>query len=114
MPLGPNSLDFLCDNLTTKIRKLDVTKQRNFGDVQLKKLLNRCKKLTEFAFGFTSVSDESVDEIIATLSQTLTKIDPSHVISFDRLLELESMPKLNMIRLGWPDFSDKKRREVKV
>lgn len=113
VPLGPNSVDFLCDNLTTKITKLDVTKQRNFGDVQLKKLLNRCKRLTDFAFGFTSVTDEVVDEIISTLSHTLIRIDPSHEISFGRLLDFETMPKLKMIRLGWLNVSERKKKIVK-
>ena len=113
VPLGPNSVDFLCDNLTTKITKLDVTKQRNFGDVQLKKLLTRCKRLTDFAFGFTSVTDEAVDEIISNLSHTLLRIDPSHDISFGRLLDFETMPKLKMIRLGWLNVSDRKKKIVK-
>ena len=111
--LSQSCVDFLCDKLTTKIEKLDISGQVNFRDEQLKRMLRRCSKLTEFAFAFTSVSDESVDTITKILSPTLMKIDPSHVISFDRLLEFESMPKLKKLRLGWLQISDEEKEEVK-
>merc|ERR1719195_1120756 len=86
--LCQNSIDFMCENLTTTIEKLDISGQKFFGDEQLLTLLKRCNKLTEFSFGFTLVSDTSVDTIITTLSQTLIKIYPSHLISFPKLLQI--------------------------
>ena len=95
--LCQNSINFICENLTTTIEKLDISRQRFFGDEQLLTLLKRCNKLTEFSFGFTSVSDTSVDTIITTLSQTLIKINPSHLISFPKLLQIAKMPKLKVL-----------------
>jgi len=104
-----NYINYLCNNMSTNIEKLDISGQMNFGDDQLKMLLKRCKNLTEFAFGNTSVSDESVDIIIKTLSKSLIKIDPSHQIGCDRLLEIESMPKLKILRLGWLRLSKEEK-----
>ena len=87
----------MCENLTTTIEKLDISRQKFFGDEQLLTLLKRCNKLTEFSFGFTSVSDTSVDTVITTLSQTLIKINPSHLISFPNLLQIAKMPKLKVL-----------------
>ena len=87
----------MCENLTTTIEKLDISRQKFFGDEQLLTLLKRCNKLTEFSFGFTLVSDTSVDTIITTLSQTLIKINPSHLISFPKLLQIAKMPKLKVL-----------------
>ena len=105
----------ICDNLSTKIEKLDVTRQKNFGDEQLKKLLNRCDKLSEFAFGFTSVTDASVDTIIEKLSDTLIKIDPNDFISLKGLLRLnKSLPKLKVFRLGWLSLSNEEKEEAQL
>ena len=95
--LTKKCVKFICDNLTTKIRKLDVTGQRNFGDEELKTLLKRCNKLTEFAFQFSSVTDASVKTIIDNLSETLIKINCTGTISKHGLIELSSMPKLKVV-----------------
>ena len=39
------SINFLCENLTSKIEKLDMSGQIKFGDEQLKKLMIRYKTL---------------------------------------------------------------------
>ena len=65
--LSENCVDLMCDNLSTKIEKLDVTLQYNFGDKQLVKLLKRCKKLSEIALEGTPVSSEQKESIRRSL-----------------------------------------------
>ena len=75
--LCQESIDFVCENITPKIEKLDISWHDSFGDKQLNMLLGRCKKLTEFAFTDTKVSNKSVRTIIETLSPTLIKLEAS-------------------------------------
>ena len=75
--LSQESIDFVCENITPKIEKLNISWKDSFGDKQLNMLLSRCKKLTEFAFTGTKVSNKSVRTIIETLSPTLLKLEAS-------------------------------------
>ena len=53
--------------------------------------------LKEFSFGYTSVSDVSVNSIIEKLSSSLVKIDCGMNISMDKLKKLSKMPKLKVL-----------------
>lgn len=94
--LCSGSVDFICNNLTTTIEKLDITGQVNFGDDQFKTLIKRCNRINELSFFGTNVTDESVNTIIETLSQSLVKLRPGY-ISFPKKLELASMPKFKVL-----------------
>ena len=54
--LCEKSVEFICDNLSTKIKKLDISNQPNFGNNEIKTLLKRCNKLSELALVGTYVS----------------------------------------------------------
>ena len=87
------AIDFMCENLTNKIEKLDLTGQSKFGDRQLETLLTRCNKLTEFGFDQTSVKDHR--KIVEVLSGTLIKIMPTKM-NLPALLDLAQMPNLEV------------------
>ena len=108
--LCSGSVDFICNNLATTIEKLDITGQVNFGDDQFKTLLKRCNRITELSLSGTSVTDESVNTIIETLSQSLVKLEPGY-ISFPKKLELASMPKFKVLINS--RLSDEEREEVR-
>ena len=94
--LCEKSVDFISNHLTTKIEKLDISCQSNFGDDQFKTLIRRCNKLTELEFVGTSITEDSVGTIVESLSQTLVKLNGSE-FSFRKHLELASMPKLQVL-----------------
>ena len=91
--LSPSSVEFLCNNLSQNIRKLDLYRQGNFSDNDLKKLLYRCNKLTNLSLIETSVTDESVHMIIKKLSLTLVLLGCNN-FSFHKIKQLASFPKL--------------------
>ena len=96
--LCQESINFICENLTPKIEKLDISWHDTFDDKQLKTLLARCNKLTEFAFAATRVSNKSVRTIIEILSPILIKLEAStEHINLSGLLELASMPKIQFL-----------------
>ena len=63
--------------------------------------------MTEFNLLGTEVSDKSASTIIKTLSETLVKLDVGHSFSFQKKLELASMPKLQV--LANSDSSEKNK-----
>ena len=111
--ISQKTMDFFCANLTIGIEKLDISEQPMFGDNQLKRLVTRCKRLTELAFVDTNVSDESVDLIIQNLPQTLTKLEFGQVFSFPKLLKIASMPNLKVL-LVWDLPTNKKEELIKT
>ena len=110
--LSQESIDFICENLTPTIEKFDIRWDDDFGDKQLKKLLNRCNKLTELNFTGTQVSNKSVSTIIEKVSPTLTNLEAS-CFNLSDLLKLATMPKIQV--LGYdllPEEDQKKFEEI--
>ena len=95
--LSQESIDFICENLTPTIEKFDIRWDDDFGDKQLKKLLNRCNKLTELNFTGTQVSNKSVSTIIEKVSPTLTNLEAS-CFNLSDLLRLATMPKIQVLK----------------
>ena len=98
--LCPESVDYICNNLTTTIEKLDIKRQQNFGDDQCKTLMKRCTRITELSFGGTNVSNDSMNTIVETLYESQVKLRPG-LFSLRRKLKVAS------------HLSDKERRELR-
>jgi len=72
--LCPESVDFICNNLTTTIEKLDIAGQPNFGDDQIKTLLKRCNRITQLTLiDGTNVTKKSIE----TLSERRVRLRPA-------------------------------------
>ena len=66
----------------------------------------RCNWITELDFYCTELSDDSITSVIKYLKQSLEKLDISDCkeISFDKVLELKSMPKLRILNYGFKSW----------
>ena len=95
--LCSESVDFICNNLTTTIEKLDITGQLSFGDDEFKTLIKRCNRISELSFFGTNVTPDSMNTIVETLSESLVKLRPGIGFSFNSKLKLAYMPKLKVI-----------------
>jgi hypothetical protein len=104
--LCPESVDFICNNLTTTIEKLDISGQTNFGDDQFKTLIERCNRLTEVSFIKTNVTVDSMNAIVEDLSESLVKLRPSDYISFNKKLELLKSKFIVLIDSRLSNYSD--------
>jgi len=95
------SMDFICENLTSKIEKIDFGSRgipQELRDYQLTVLLRRCNKISELSMYFARVSNDSASTIIENLSQSLVKLEiDMDDFSFSRILELAAMPKLQVL-----------------
>ena len=66
----------------------------------------RCNWITELDIHCTELSDDSITSVIKYLKQSLEKLDISDCkeISFDKVLELKSMPKLRILNYGFKSW----------
>ena len=98
--LCPESVDYICNNLTITIEKLDMYGQPNFGNDQCKTLMKRCNRITELSFLGTKVTDDSMNTIIEMLYESRVKLRPG-LFSFRKKLKLVS------------HLTDKEREELR-
>ena len=97
------STDYLVNNLTVNIQKLNICGM-NINDHQLKVLVTRCNKITEFNL---KISNESVNHILAYLQSTLEKLSYcGRMYSMFKMFELKSMKKLKLLELRGYNESD--------
>ena len=71
--LSKESIDYLVNNLTDNILKLNLNGIK-IEDDQLKVLVTRCNKITELNLNGTDVSNESVEHLLTYLHSTLGTI----------------------------------------
>ena len=64
--LSQDSIDYLVNNLTANILKLNLN-DVNIRDDQVKVLVTRCNKITELNLNGTDISNGSVDHLLAHL-----------------------------------------------
>ena len=96
--LSEQSINYLANNLTEKVVKLDLGSQIFVEDEHVMKLIQRCKKLTELSLNGTSISYNSLVCIIENLKHSLVILRLCNTaLSFDELLELKEMPKLKVL-----------------
>ena len=95
--LCSESVDFICNNLTTTIEKLDITGQLSFGDDEFKTLIKRCNRISELSFFGTNVTPDSMNTIVEKLSESLVTLRPGIGFSFNSKLKLAYMPKLKVL-----------------
>lgn len=96
--LSEKSIEYLVNNLTVKMEKLSLFHLSAVSDEYIKILVRRCNRLSALDLGSTSITDDSLTSIIENLS-ALKEIDigGSEEISYDKLLELNTMPWLEVL-----------------
>ena len=69
--LSEESINYLANNLTEKVEKLNLGYQRLVEDEHVMKLIPRCKRLTELNLNGTSISPNALRCIIENLKHSL-------------------------------------------
>ena len=100
--LSKDSINFLVKNLTPKVEKLSLGYLKNLKDEHVKALVARCNKLSVLNLQNTTIANDSLTHLSENLPYTLEKL---HVgwcghITYDKLTELKSMPKLKVLNWG--------------
>ena len=106
LSLCGRSIDYLVNNLTTKIEKLCLS-NADINDEQVKILVTRCKKLSVLDLSFTyrsngyrkCITDNSLTHIIEHLKPTLQElnVEGCENLSYSKLVQLRLMPHLKKL-----------------
>jgi hypothetical protein len=92
------SINYLANNISEKVEKLDLGYQRFVKDAHVKKLIPRCKRLTELNLRGTSISPNSLTCIIENIKHSLVIIRLCNTnLNFDEIAELGAMPTLKVL-----------------
>ena len=104
--LKGQAIDYLVNNLTTKIEKLSLPCAA-ITDEQVKTLVSRCKKLSVLDLSYTyrsdnfqrRITDNSLTHIIEHLKPTLKElnVEGCENLSYSKLVQLRSMPHLKKL-----------------
>ena len=91
----PESVTFLCNNLTPTIRKLSLFNQFWLKDENVQALVTRCDKINELNICsiFASITNKAITYIVKNLSNTLVKLGIGYETEAI-LQELQLMEKL--------------------
>ena len=96
--LSEESINYLANNISEKVAKLNLGDQIFVTDEHVMKLIPRCKKLTELNLDGTSITTNALSCIIENLKHTLVILSLRNTnLNFDKLLVLKAMPKLQVI-----------------
>ena len=96
--LGQDSVNYLSNNLTPKIRKLNLSHLKAVRDENIEDLTTRCNKLTALDLAQTSITNICLIFIIRNLKFTLEQLDISDTsVNYDGIVELKSMQKLQVL-----------------
>ena len=88
----------IAHNLTPKIKKVDLSRNKNLKDRHVKILVQRCNQISELDLNFTSITKDSVDSIATHLNSSLEKLDVSYTeIDSTALLQLRSVRTLKVL-----------------
>jgi hypothetical protein len=113
--LKGEAIDYLVNNLTTKIEKLSLSCAA-ITDEQVKTLVSRCNKLTVLDLSHPGGSYEtrriltgnSINHIIEHLKPTLQElnIEGCESLGYDKLAQLRLMPHLKKLKIEMRDHDE--------
>jgi len=96
----------LVNNLTTNILKVNLGNQECVQDEHVNTLVSRCNKITELDLSGTSITNDSLESIIAHL-KSLEKLDLDFTnIDLSSILQLKSIPTLKILRCFYGQNED--------
>ena len=96
-------MDYLANNLTTKIEKLNLSGQIYLEDKHVNSLVIRCNKIVALNLGLTSITENCLNSISENLNLSLEELDLSEYINPITCAEiywhLRSISKLKILNL---------------
>ena len=92
------TIQVIVDNLTPTLLKASFALQTNHKDEHVKKLVQRCNKITHLDLRFSPITNDSVQSIIQHLNTSLEEFNVVYTeIDFDALLQLKSVATLKLL-----------------
>ena len=110
--LPDDDLEFLARNISPNVVKVNLT-NHDINDGLLKVLLSRCNKVKVLILEATAISEYSLKTIRQYLNPTLEELRLSYCWSVTSVLELKSMPRLQILDLITTKQEEKKIQNLR-
>ena len=95
--LCEDSINYLVNNLTKNILKLDISDQKFIREEDVIMLVSRCNKLIALNLGFFELTNNSIKKIIEYLKSSLEELQVSRAkIDFECPAALKSLTRLRI------------------
>ena len=108
------SLSYLVNNLTPEVERLNIGSLRQLNNEHVKVLVARFNKLSVLNLKNTTITNDSLTHIIKNLQHSLEKLNVRycHFITYAKVTELRSMPKLRLLKYGQSWKMDDREKEA--
>ena len=105
--MSEDSMDFFVNNLSPNVKRISLSSNtENMKDRHIETLVSRCNRITKLDLSDTKLTDTSIASVIQHLKQSLVclQVEEATEISFEKVLELKSMPKLQILKYGFKSW----------
>ena len=107
--VSQDAMDFFVSALSPNVKEVCLACNKDtMTDRQIETLVSRCNKITELDISCSELTDASITSVIKHLKQSLKKLDISGfskvLMTFEKVLELKSMPNLEVLNYGFKSW----------
>ena len=103
--MSQDAMHLFVSGLSPSVKKVGANPY-NVTDKHIETLVSRCNQITYLDLSGTELTDTSITSVINHLKQSLEYLDISgcEEMSFEKVLELKSMPKLRILKYGFKSW----------
>ena len=105
--MSQDSMDFFVNNLSPNVKRISLSSNtENMKDRHIETLVSRCNRITKLDLSDTELTHTSITSVIQHLKQSLVclQVEDCEKMSLEKVLELKSMPKLEILTYGFESF----------
>ena len=104
--MSHDAMDCFVNGLSPNVKRVCLVLNATMTDEQVEKLVSRCNRITNLSLdGNMELTDASLTSIINHLKHSLVALSIAcDEISFEKVLELKSMPKLRVLNYGFKSW----------
>ena len=104
--MSHDAMDCFVSGLSPNVKQVCLALNDTMTDEQVEKLVSRCNRITSLSLNSNiELTDATITSIINNLKHSLVALSVAcDKISFEKVLELKSMPKLRVLNYGFKSW----------
>ena len=103
--MSQEAMDLFVNGVSSNVQQSSLSSNENMNDGHIETLVSRCNRITDLDLSDTKLTDASIASVIQHLKQSLVCLQVEATeISLEKVLELKSMPKLQILKYGFKSW----------
>ena len=104
--MSHDAMDLFVNGVSSNVKQFSLSSNKNMNDGHIETLVSRCNRITKLDLSDTKLTDTSITSVIQHLKQSLVclQVEDCEEISLEKVLELKSMPKLQILKYGFKSW----------